>query len=63
LRGKYLVDVQSVTKVQGMAFLADELEGVIDAAVDGTLAEKENDKAKFARLAVASIKAPAGADA
>jgi 2-oxoglutarate ferredoxin oxidoreductase subunit alpha len=63
LRGKYLVDVQSVTKVQGMAFLAEELEGVIDAAVDGTLAEKENDKAKFARLAVASIKAPAGADA
>jgi 2-oxoglutarate ferredoxin oxidoreductase subunit alpha len=63
LRGKYLVDVQSVTKVQGMAFLAEELEGVIDAAVDGTLAEKENNKAKFARLAVASIKAPAGADA
>ena len=25
LRGKYLVDVQSVTKVQGMAFLADEV--------------------------------------
>ncbi len=27
LRGKYLVDVQSVTKVEGMAFLADEVEG------------------------------------
>ena len=25
LRGKYLVDVQSVTKVQGLAFLADEV--------------------------------------
>ncbi len=63
LRGQYLIDVQSVTKVQGMAFLADELEGVIDAAVDGTLAEKEVDKTKFARLAVASIKAPVGASA
>ena len=63
LRGRYLVDVQSVTKVCGMAFLADELEGVIDAALDGTLADKENDKAKFARLAVASIKASVGADA
>jgi 2-oxoglutarate/2-oxoacid ferredoxin oxidoreductase subunit alpha len=63
LRGKYLVDVQSVTKVQGMAFLADELEGVIDAAVNGTLGDKETDKTKFARLAVASVTAPVGADA
>ncbi|GAY15432.1 2-oxoacid:acceptor oxidoreductase subunit alpha [Mycobacterium sp. shizuoka-1] len=55
LRGRYLVDVQSVTKVQGMAFLADELEGIIDAALDGTLAEKESDKAKFARLAAATV--------
>ena len=31
LRGKFLVDVQSVTKVEGMAFLADEVEGIIDA--------------------------------
>ncbi len=54
LRGKYLVDVQSVTKVQGMAFLAEEVEGIIDAALDGTLAEKERDKATFARLAAAS---------
>lgn len=59
LRGKFLVDVQSVTKVEGMAFLAEEVEGFIDAAFDGTLAEKESDKAKFARLAAATI----GADA
>jgi 2-oxoglutarate/2-oxoacid ferredoxin oxidoreductase subunit alpha len=55
LRGTYLVDIQSVTKVEGMAFLADELEGIIDAALDGTLAEKESDKAKFARLAAATV--------
>ena len=59
LRGHFLVDVQSVTKVEGMAFRADEVEGVIDAALDGTLAEKESDKAKSARLAAATI----GADA
>ncbi|WP_197380140.1 2-oxoacid:acceptor oxidoreductase subunit alpha [Mycolicibacterium mengxianglii] len=51
LRGRFLVDVQSVTKVQGMAFLADEVEGIIDSAIDGTLAEKERDKGKLARLA------------
>ena len=55
LRAKYLVDVQSVTKMEGMAFLADEVEGIIDAALDGTLAEKETDKAKFARLAAATV--------
>ncbi|MFV9635797.1 2-oxoacid:acceptor oxidoreductase subunit alpha [Mycobacterium neumannii] len=55
LRGKYLVDVQSVTKVEGMAFLADEVEGIIDAALDGTLGEKESDKVKFARLAAATV--------
>jgi 2-oxoglutarate/2-oxoacid ferredoxin oxidoreductase subunit alpha len=55
LRAKYLVDIQSVTKVEGMAFLADEVEGIIDAALDGTLAEKETDKAKFARLAAATV--------
>lgn len=55
LRGKYLVDVQSVTKVEGMAFLADEVEGIIDAALEGTLAAKETDKAKFARLAAATV--------
>ncbi|MET0996137.1 MAG: 2-oxoglutarate ferredoxin oxidoreductase subunit alpha, partial [Mycobacterium sp.] len=55
LRGRYLVDIQSVTKVEGMAFLADEVEGIIDAALDGTLADKETDKAKFARLAAVIV--------
>ncbi|MCX6480690.1 MAG: 2-oxoacid:acceptor oxidoreductase subunit alpha, partial [Mycobacterium sp.] len=41
LRGKYLVDVQPVTKVAGMAFRADEVEEIIDAALDGTLADRE----------------------
>jgi 2-oxoglutarate/2-oxoacid ferredoxin oxidoreductase subunit alpha len=50
LRGKYLVDVQSVTKVKGMAFLADEVEDIIDAALDGSLAQKESDKTRFAKL-------------
>ena len=62
LRGKYLVDVQSVTKVEGMAFLAEEVEGIIDAALDGTLREKETDKAKFARLAAATVETGVGAD-
>ena len=62
LRAKYLVDIQSVTKIEGMAFLADEVEGIIDAALDGTLAEKETDKAKFARLAAAAIDTGVGAD-
>ncbi len=53
LRGKYLVDVQSVTKVEGMAFLADEVEGIIDAALDGTLADRESGKAELARLEAA----------
>lgn len=55
LRGKYLVDIQSVTKVEGMAFLADEVEGIIDAALEGTLGDKESDKTKFARLAAATV--------
>jgi 2-oxoglutarate/2-oxoacid ferredoxin oxidoreductase subunit alpha len=55
LRGKYLVDIQSVTKVEGMAFLADEIEGIIAAALNGTLNDKETDKAKFARLAAATV--------
>ena len=63
LRGKFLVDVQSVTKVEGMAFLADEVEGIIDAALDGTLSEKESDKAKFARLAAATVESGVGVDA
>ncbi|BCI54178.1 2-oxoglutarate ferredoxin oxidoreductase subunit alpha [Mycolicibacterium litorale] len=63
LRGKYLVDVQSVTKVEGMAFLADEVEGIIDAAIDGTLGDKENEKATFARLAAATVGTGVGASA
>lgn len=59
LRGKFLVDVQSVTKVEGMAFLADEVEGIIDSALDGTLGDKEIEKAKFARLAAATVETPA----
>ncbi|AOW91621.1 2-oxoglutarate ferredoxin oxidoreductase subunit alpha [Rhodococcus sp. WMMA185] len=41
LRSKYLVDVQSVTKVQGLAFLSDELHEVIAAALAGTLSCSE----------------------
>ena len=63
LRAKYLVDVQSVTKVEGMAFLADEVEGIIESALDGTLADKETDKAKFARLAAATVDTGVGVDA
>jgi len=62
LRGKFLVDIQSVTKVEGMAFLADEVEGIIDAALDGTLGDKEIDKAKFARLAAATVETGVGAN-
>ncbi|WP_163757949.1 2-oxoacid:acceptor oxidoreductase subunit alpha [Mycobacterium botniense] len=61
LRGKYLVDVQSVTKVQGVSFLADEVGRVIRAALGGTLAEIEQDKTMVARLAAATV--GAGADA
>ena len=57
LRGRYLVDVQSVTKVAGMAFLADELEEAIGAALDGTLGDKERDRTQFARLTAATVAA------
>ncbi len=63
LRGKFLVDIQSVTKVEGMAFLADEVEGIIDGALHGTLGDKEIDKAKFARLAAATVETGMGANA
>ncbi len=63
LRGRYLVDVQSVTKVAGMAFRADEIEAVIDAALDGTLRDTENDKATFARLTAATVAAGADVEA
>ena len=59
LRGRYLVDIQSVTKVAGMAFRADEVENMIDAALDGTLGDIENDKVKFARLTAATVGASA----
>jgi 2-oxoglutarate ferredoxin oxidoreductase subunit alpha len=61
LRGKYLVDVQSVTKVQGVSFMADEVARIIRAALGGTLAEIEQDKTMVARLAAATV--GAGADA
>ena len=61
LRGKYLVDVQSVTKVQGVAFLADEVGRIIRAALGGTLAEIEQDKTMVARLAAATVGAGANA--
>lgn len=61
LRGKYLVDVQSVTKVQGVAFLADEVSRIINAARGGTLAEIERDKTMVARMAVVTVGAGANA--
>ncbi|MBS9533410.1 2-oxoacid:acceptor oxidoreductase subunit alpha [Mycobacterium sp. M1] len=63
LRGKYLVDIQSVTKVAGRAFLADEVEGIIDDALAGTLADRENEKATLARAAAAIIGGKSGANA
>src|SRR6201993_741985 len=59
LRGKFLVDVQSVTKVQGVSFLADEIGRVIRAALGGTLAEIEQDKTMVARMAAATVGAGA----
>ncbi|WP_067713482.1 2-oxoacid:acceptor oxidoreductase subunit alpha [Nocardia yamanashiensis] len=49
LRARYLVDVQPWTKVAGTAFSAQELVGVIDAALDGDIAEMEQTKAFTAR--------------
>jgi len=63
LRGKYLVDIQSVTKVQGVAFLADEVGRVIRASLGGTLAEIEQDKTMVARLAAATVDSGVGAGA
>jgi 2-oxoglutarate/2-oxoacid ferredoxin oxidoreductase subunit alpha len=63
LRGKYLVDIQSVTKVQGVSFLADEVGRVIRAALGGTLAEIEQDKTMVARLAAATVETGVGAGA
>ncbi|WP_019927070.1 2-oxoacid:acceptor oxidoreductase subunit alpha [Nocardia sp. BMG111209] len=49
LRARYLVDVRPWTKIAGTAFSAQELVGVIDAALDGSIAELEQDKAFAAR--------------
>ncbi|WP_248005323.1 2-oxoacid:acceptor oxidoreductase subunit alpha [Nocardia farcinica] len=49
LRAKYLVDVKPWTKIAGTAFSAAELVGVIDAALDGSIEELEQDKAFTAR--------------
>ncbi|MEU8898325.1 2-oxoacid:acceptor oxidoreductase subunit alpha [Nocardia sp. NPDC048505] len=49
LRGKYLVDVRPWTKIAGTAFSAQELVGVIDAALDGSIEDLEHDKAFTAR--------------
>ncbi|MFI5775919.1 2-oxoacid:acceptor oxidoreductase subunit alpha [Nocardia sp. NPDC051570] len=49
LRARYLADVQPWTKIAGTAFSAQELVGVIDAALDGSIAEMEHDKAFDAR--------------
>lgn len=62
LRGRYLVDIQSVTKVTGQAFLADEIEGIIDDALAGTLADRENEKASLAKAAAVTIAGTAGAN-
>lgn len=63
LRGRYLVDVQAVTKVAGMAFRAEEIEAAIDAALDGTLADIESGKAELVRLAAATVGADMSAGA
>lgn len=60
LRAKYLVDVQPWTKVAGTAFSAQELVGVIDAALDGSLTELEQDKV-FAARARATYRTNGGA--
>ncbi|MFF0488155.1 2-oxoacid:acceptor oxidoreductase subunit alpha [Nocardia sp. NPDC004068] len=49
LRARYLADVRPWTKIAGTAFSAQELVGVIDAALDGSIAELEHDKAFAAR--------------
>lgn len=59
LRARYLVDVQPWTKIAGTAFQAQELVGVIDAALDGSIAEMEQAKA-FAARARATYRTPGG---
>jgi len=55
LRAKYLVDVKSVTKVQGVSFLADEIGRFIRAALAGRLTELERDKMMVAKLSAARV--------
>lgn len=59
LRARYLVDVQPWTKIAGLAFSAQELVGVIDAALDGSITEMEQAKAFTAR-ARATYRTPGG---
>jgi len=54
LRARYLVDIQPVTKVAGLAFLAEELQEVLLAAEAGTLAADEEAKRTQARAAAAT---------
>ena len=53
LRAEFLVDIQPVTKVAGLAFLAEELQEVLLAAAGGTLAAAEAAKTTNARNAAA----------
>ncbi|MDR7303944.1 2-oxoacid:acceptor oxidoreductase subunit alpha [Haloactinomyces albus] len=62
LRAKYLVDVQPVTKVQGLAFLAEELEEVLLQAESGTLARTERAKTADARARAVRGNHPAASD-
>ncbi len=49
LRAKYLVDVKPWTKITGTAFTVQEMVGVIDAALDGSIEDLEQDKVFAAR--------------
>jgi len=54
LRARYLVDIQPVTKVAGLAFLAEELQDVLLAAEAGTLGADEDAKRTQARAGAAT---------
>ncbi|WP_280245962.1 2-oxoacid:acceptor oxidoreductase subunit alpha [Nocardia abscessus] len=62
LRAKYLVDVRPWTKIAGTAFSAQELVGVIDAALDWSIEEMEQNKV-FAARARATYRPCAGPSA
>ncbi|MCD5421181.1 2-oxoacid:acceptor oxidoreductase subunit alpha [Rhodococcus pyridinivorans] len=61
LRARFLVDVQPVTKVQGLAFSADEVLEAIDAALTGALRSREESKITTA-LAAAEYRPSAGCE-